>query len=48
MDDSGHIGLEVVITSTVREEDEILVCINDFFDCRLVEIVQSYVNKCIL
>ena len=45
MTGSGHMGLEAAIASTVREEDEILVCINGFFGHRLTEIVQSYVSK---
>jgi len=42
---SGHTGLEAAIASTVREKDEILVCINGFFGYRLAEIAQSYVSK---
>lgn len=42
---SGHMGLEAAIASTVREADEILVCINGFFGHRLREIAQSYVSK---
>lgn len=45
MTGSGHMGLEAAIASTLREEDEILVCINGFFGHRLIEIVQSYVSK---